>query len=96
MDISNIELKDTIPYMESEDYKSRFIAEYFQAKIRYEKLHAFIVKYEAGALDFTPDTSLYVYKSQASTMGNYLYLLEVRAKIEDIDLDNVDFKSVKG
>jgi hypothetical protein len=29
-------------------------------------------------------------------MGNYLYILEVRAKIEGIDLDNVDFKSVKG
>ena len=40
-------LKDTIKLMESEDYKERFKAEYYQTKIRYNKLHEMIIKYEA-------------------------------------------------
>ena len=35
------ELKDTITGMQSADYKERFIAEYEQTKIRYEKLKNF-------------------------------------------------------
>ena len=34
-----MELKDTIDLMTSEDYKDRFKAEYYQTKIRYDKLH---------------------------------------------------------
>ena len=48
------ELKDTIELMNSEDYKERFRAEYYQTKIRYEKLHKLIIKMEAGTCDFTP------------------------------------------
>lgn len=48
------ELKDTIELMNSSDYKDRFKAEYYQLKIRYTKLHAMLVKLEAGKLDFTP------------------------------------------
>lgn len=33
-----MELKDTIKLMESKDYKERFKAEYYQTKIRWEKL----------------------------------------------------------
>lgn len=43
-----MELKDTVQMMESEDFKERFKAEYYQTKIRYDKLHQMIVKYEAG------------------------------------------------
>lgn len=42
-----MELKDTIDLMNSEDYKEYFIAEYYQTKIRYEKLHKMLIKYEA-------------------------------------------------
>ena len=35
------ELKDTVDGMLSTDYKERFVAEYQQTKIRYEKLKAF-------------------------------------------------------
>lgn len=38
------ELKDTIELMESANYKDRFIAEYWQTKIRYDKLHRMIIK----------------------------------------------------
>ena len=43
-----MELKDTVAQMESSDYKERFIAEYMQTKIRYEKLKAFNTKIEAA------------------------------------------------
>lgn len=42
-----MELKDTIEMMNSEDYKERFKAEYYQTKIRYDKLHSMLVKNEA-------------------------------------------------
>ena len=81
-----MELKDTIKLMESEDYKERFKAEYYQTKIRYDKLHRLIIKMEAGTCDFTPSCSLEVYKEQAKYMGMYLYILEVRAETENIEL----------
>ena len=81
-----MELKDTVKYMESEDFRERFIAEYQQTKIRYDKLHAMIVKYEAGTLEFSPITPLEILKKQASFMGQYLYTLELRAQLEGIGL----------
>lgn len=81
-----MELKDTIELMNSEDYKERFKAEYFQTKIRYDKLHTMTIKYEAGTLNFEPSCSLELLKEQKSYMGNYLKILEVRAEIEGIDL----------
>ena len=81
-----ISLEDTEDLMYSSDFKDRFKAEYYQTKIRYEKLHKMIVKYEAGTLDFTPNCSLELLKRQASCMGQYLFTLEMRAEIEGIDL----------
>ncbi len=84
-------LKDTISLMNSPDYKERFVAEYMQLKIRYIKLHNMVVKYEAGTLNFTPACSLEILKRQASLMGQYLYVLEMRAEIENILLPAMDF-----
>ena len=81
-----MELLDTVKLMESDDYKERFKAEYFQTKIRYDKLHKMIVKYESNTLNFEPSCSLELLKKQASTMGQYLYCLEMRAEIEGIKL----------
>lgn len=81
------DLKDPVAMMNSEDYKERFRAEYFQTKIRYEKLHAMTIKYEAGTLNFTPSCSLELLNEQKRHMGNYLHCLEVRAEIEKIDLN---------
>ena len=81
-----MELKETIEMMTSEDFKERFKAEYYQVKIRYEKLHKLIIKYEANKLDFKPNCSLELLKHQASMMGQYLYDLEVRALIENVEL----------
>ena len=49
-----ISLEDTEDLMYSSDFKDRFKAEYYQTKIRYEKLHKMLNKYKAGTLDFKP------------------------------------------
>lgn len=84
--VVNYELKDTIDLMNSSDYKERFQAEYLQTKIRYNKLHKMLVKYEAKTLDFEPSCPIDILQMQAYYMGNYLKQLEIRAEIENIDI----------
>lgn len=79
-------LKNTVDLMLSDNYKDRFRAEYYQTKERYQRLHLMIIKYEAGTLDFQPDCPLELLKRQAKVMGEYLYVLEMRAQLEEIDL----------
>ena len=79
-------LSDTIDLMCSKDYKDRFKAEYYQTKIRYEKLHKTLVKYDAKILDFEPTCPIGILRNQCLHMGSYLYELEVRAEIEKIEL----------
>ena len=81
-----MELLDTVELMVSDDYKNRMKAEYLQTKIRYDKLHKMIVKYESNTLDFEPSCSLDLLKKRASAMGQYSYYLECRAEIEGIEL----------
>ena len=95
-------LRDTVNLMNSEDYKERFIAEYWQTKIRYEKLKAFNTRIEAEETmkyELTPhckalsvklpkhNSCLSLLREQQGVMGNYLHILELRAVIEGIDLD---------
>ena len=85
------ELKDTIDLMLSSDYGDRFVAEYQQTKIRYEKLHAILRKYYAGKLEFPLDSPVWLLEHQLGTMRAYLDILEARSKEEKIGLeDNVD------
>lgn len=72
---------------DNEDYKVRFVKEYNELKERYGKLHKMIVKAEAGTLDFEPDCPLDLLKQQAKAMGEYLHILEIRAEIERIDIN---------
>lgn len=81
-----MDLRNTVEMMLSSDYKERFRAEYYQNKIRYEKLHRMTIQYEAGTLNFTPSCSLVLLREQKAAMGSYLHALEVRAEIENIDL----------
>lgn len=81
-----MELKNTIAAMVDSNYKARFAAEYWQTKIRYDKLHDIITSYDAETLNFELTCNISNLKAQARCMGQYLYELEVRAKIEDIDL----------
>lgn len=84
-----ISLRDTVMFMNSDDYKARFIAEYLQLKIRYNNLHRMLVKHEAGTLEFTPTCDISILEGQAYDMGNYLKALEVRAEVEKIPLPKV-------
>ena len=68
------------------DYKDRMRKEYIELKDKYDKLHRMLVKYDAGKLDFTPNYSIGLLREQASTMEKYLYILEMRALIEEVEL----------
>ncbi len=81
-----MELKDTISLMTSADYKERFIAEYLQVKIRYNKLLNMLMKWDKGELDFKPSVPRMYYNKQIVSMNDYIKVLEDRAKIEKIDL----------
>ena len=80
-----VEIPEVQP-AEDLSYKDRMAAEYRELKERYDKLHRIIVKYEAGTLDFTPSCPIELLKKQAKAMGEYLYVLEVRAEIEGVQL----------
>ena len=85
-----MKINDTVSLMQSEDYKERFVAEYVQTKARYEKIHRTIVKEDAGTLSFALTCNVALLREQASYMGHYLYVLEVRAEKEGIDLPSVE------
>ena len=70
------------------NYKTRMINEYNELTDKYNKLHKMIIKYEAKTLDFKPTCPIELLKEQANYMGNYLRVLEIRAEIENIDLEN--------
>lgn len=82
-----MELKDTIKLMESADYKDRFKAECYQVEIRYKKLGEMLKKYEKNELDFKPKCSYSLLLNQYRVMGEYLELLILRARIEEIELE---------
>ena len=95
-----MELKDTAELMMSEDYKKRFVAEYAQTKIRYEKLKDYANRIEAayiaGGLGLTNvehpkhDCPLDTLRNQQRIMGELLGIMELRAIIEHIDLSEVN------
>lgn len=87
--LDEVTLKDTVPLMNSDDYKVRFIAEYMQLKIRYNNLHKMLIKHEAGTLNFTPTCDISILEDQAYDMNNYLKALEVRAEVEKIILPKI-------
>lgn len=82
-----MELKDTIELMESKNYTDRFKAEYYQTKIRKQKLENMLVKYNNKTLDFEPKCSFQLLLNQWQIMCLYLNLLEMRADIEEVRLD---------
>ena len=84
-----MELQETVEMMNSNDYKERFKAEYYQLKIRTIKLASFLRKYKNNELDFAPKCSYEFLRMQWQTMINYMMILESRAKIEGIELQIV-------
>ena len=81
-----MELKETIELMQSSDYKDRFKAEYYQTRIRFEKLTSMLDKYNLGTLSFEPTCPIDLLEEQRKYMLRYLHCLEIRANIEGIKL----------
>lgn len=81
-----MELKETIEMMQSEDYKERFKAEYYQLEIRLEKLTSMLEKWDRGELNFTPTCPRELYNQQVSVMVDYLNALRTRAELEGVQL----------
>lgn len=83
-------LGETSAFMVDPDYKKRFVAEYMQTKIRYEKLKDFCNKIEVAEMTGTEapkhDCPLALLREQQKYMGMYLSVLEKRALIERVDL----------
>lgn len=83
-------LGETATLMVSDSYKDRFIAEYAQTKIRYEKLKNFCNRIEAAKLARTEepkhDCPLELLRVQQKIMGQYLHVMEIRAIIEEVEL----------
>ena len=85
-----INLNQTIDMMRSEDYRDRFRAEYWQLKIRHDRLRDLLTATRAAELmgeQLPPMGSpLSVMRDQCRTMEQYLNVLKLRAACENIDL----------
>ena len=79
-------LKDTVEMMNSDDYKERFKAEYYQLVTRYRGLKTMLVKWNKGTLNFEPICPRSTYDMQIKAMADYMAILEARAAKEGIDL----------
>lgn len=80
-------LCDTFILMNSSDYKDRFVAEYWQLKIRTDNLENMLVKYDAGTLDFKPTCPIQFLEHQFKIMSEYLRILRIRAEMEHININ---------
>ena len=81
-----MQLKDTVEMMNSEDFKERFKAEYYQLLIRYDGLLSMLIKWENNMLDFEPKCSKETLENQVIFMKGYVDILLLRSKIEGIEL----------
>ena len=82
-------LVDTAILMKSDDYKDRFIAEYQQLVIRYNGLKRMLENWDRNELPFVPTCPRSTYNMQIKAMADYIAVLEARAVMENIDLQEV-------
>ena len=79
-------LKDTVEMMNSDDYKERFKAEYYQLVIRYRGLKSMLTKWDERTLNFEPTCPRSTYNMQIKAITDYIAVLEARAVMEDVEL----------
>ena len=84
-----MKLVDTVEMMNSADYKKRFKAEYAQLVIRYYGLKNMLEKWDNGTLEFEPTCPRSTYNLQIKAMTDYIAVLEARAVMENVDLEDV-------
>ena len=69
-----------------EEYKKRMITEYKELKGRISKLIVMLNKWNNGTLNFTPTCPKWLLEKQLEVMEDYILILKMRARIEDVDL----------
>lgn len=92
MNVNNtksITLSDTVQMMNSTDWKERLKAEYWQLKIRYDKL------LDTGIWNNSTQCPLTLMQRQAMYMQSYLEVLEKRAEVEGVDLQDISVLSTE-
>lgn len=91
-----MKLSDTVPMMNSTDYKEMFKAEYFQLKIRIAGLQSMLEKWDNHTSDFEPVCDRKIYNIQLKIMKDYMNVLENRAVTENIDLscENIELPAI--
>lgn len=81
------ELKDTVFLMTSKDYKDRFKAEFYQTKIRYNKLKQSLDNTIKDNLSSETYRNILILELQLQCMKNYLDILISRAINEGIEIE---------
>lgn len=81
-----MKLSETVEMMNSEDFKERFKAEYYQLEIRINGLRKMLVDLRKGELKFVPECSYDLLKAQLMSMQMYSEFLKDRAMWEKIEL----------
>lgn len=69
-----------------ENWKQRLQQEYKELKEKYDALHKAIVACRAGILPLTPLEGIEMWEEQASAMGKYLFVLEKRMAVYNIEI----------
>ena len=88
-----MKLEDTAYLMQSDDFKLRGIAEYYQIKIRTEQNREFIRKWENNELDFVPCNKLESSKRQLDAMEYYELALRLRLREVFNAHDDAEFEN---
>lgn len=78
-------LRNTVALMLSDDWKDRFVAEYRQLDERIKGLSMMLEAWDK--LSFTPNCPRPLLESQLAYMKKYKHVLDVRADIEEINLE---------
>ena len=79
-----------VPLMISRDRKKRVTGEYHELKTRTEKLEAVLKKYDEGTDIFPREFHPGLMREQLDYMKAYMRVLEARAELEGIDLEDID------
>lgn len=90
-------LDEIVALLGSDDWKERLRGEYYETRIRYEKLKAANNKTEIrgrmmpGCVEKAEDeVSRLLMRDQQDAMGRYLHILELRAELAGIVLQTFD------
>ena len=84
------ELVRAVPLMVNKDHRKRVTGEYHELKVRAEKLEAVLKKYDEGKDMFPSTFHPGLMREQLDYMKAYMRVLEARAELEGIDLEDIE------